>query len=433
MKTKKTKADLKAEKKPVKDASEKSTEKKDQVILLAGLGGTPAVITETVWEMGVRGELPDEVIVLTTTRGASGLERDLRTKIGSAPAIWNQMLSALEAKGVDVKTLRTRGIQKVVFSNGEGELPDLRTEDENLQAANIMLRTIVGAQRSGTRLVVSIAGGRKTMSALLLSCMNMVGREQDRIYHVLIDPKHEVPMDPPFYFPGQGEKHQLIDMPSRKAKIDPATKKPFPKIPSSAIKVELFNVPYVRIRRDLSCFKQGEIPSYIDLVKMYQNNVTDWYPKIVVDYKQGSVFVDGKEVTLKVNEFVCFLLLHRGYLTGKDLAENLNEVRKAVEAIEAKLKSGGSGKWLSWFDDCKNCKKTNGEVDVDASLVNQWKSSMKKAFSSMRESKAYQEAIDDWFGRRDEGYPADRIFYQGETDLPEELGKLLVRGPKCRE
>ena len=42
-------------------------------------------------------------------------------------------------------------------------------------------------------------------------------------------------------------------------------------------------------------------------------------------------------------------------------------------------------------------------------------------------------AIDDWFGRRDEGYPADRIFYQGETDLPEELGKLLVRGPKCRE
>ena len=61
------------------------------------------------------------------------------------------------------------------------------------------------AEDNGTELHVSIAGGRKTMSALLFSCMSLLGREQDKVYHELLLPALEGGVTPTFYYPKRGK------------------------------------------------------------------------------------------------------------------------------------------------------------------------------------------------------------------------------------
>jgi hypothetical protein len=87
------------------------------------------------------------------------------------------------------------------------ELDDLRSPADNEAAADFLLeqvRTIV--ENPDTRLVASLAGGRKTMGAILYAALTLVAREDDRITHVLVKEPFETLRE--FWYPAQ---HNLGD------------------------------------------------------------------------------------------------------------------------------------------------------------------------------------------------------------------------------
>ena len=162
-----------------------------KVVLVAAMGMSPAVLTETVWALAHRENptVPDEIAVLTTSSGRNGLKAVL---MEGMPCVWERLKDALRREGIahDGKLVFGETSIRVIPDADGNETDDLRTGEDNLLAANFMLGELRKyTESSDTVVLASIAGGRKTMSALLFSCMTLLGREDDKVYHVLIPPE----------------------------------------------------------------------------------------------------------------------------------------------------------------------------------------------------------------------------------------------------
>ena len=98
---------------------------------------------------------------------------------------------------------------------------DLRSEEDNAEAADFILGVICTvANAADHHLIASIAGGRKTMSALMYAAMSLVAKETDRVTHVLVNDPFD--MTRGFYYPGQIVQDLLA--------FNPATKESYPVI-----------------------------------------------------------------------------------------------------------------------------------------------------------------------------------------------------------
>jgi CRISPR-associated protein (TIGR02584 family) len=188
-----------------------------EVVLLAVTGMSPAILTETVWALAQEDPpvLPDRIVVLTTTVGKELIERELFTPQPdfNDRCGWDCLWERLQERGHDVKgRLRFDSISDLRILTRWDEashrylpLGDIRTADDSEAVANAILeivRSIV--ENPDTRLVASIAGGRKTMGTLLYACMTLIGREADRLTHVLVNEPFDDPrLNPRFYFPEQ--------------------------------------------------------------------------------------------------------------------------------------------------------------------------------------------------------------------------------------
>ncbi|MBW1705825.1 MAG: TIGR02584 family CRISPR-associated protein, partial [Deltaproteobacteria bacterium] len=86
----------------------------------------------------------------------------------------------------------------------------------------------------------SVAGGRKTMSSCLTLAAQMYGRNQDRLYHVLVSPEFESSRD--FYYPPKK---------SRSIELKDKNGQPFFKETRYA-EVNLIHIPLVSIRDQLA-------------------------------------------------------------------------------------------------------------------------------------------------------------------------------------
>ena len=216
-------------------------------ILLAVTGMSPAVLTETLWALAHEAEpvIPQRVIVVTTLAGRARIADEL---FSPQPAfggrcVWEVLRDALEAEGHDLSGLLRFGTTaddlRVITASDpatarSSELADLRNRAENAAAADFLLDQVRGITANpDTRLIASIAGGRKTMGALLYACMTLAGREEDRITHVLVSEPYETL--PGFWFPGQPGG----SLRNRSGSAD--------HLPGDA-QVELADVPFVPIR-----------------------------------------------------------------------------------------------------------------------------------------------------------------------------------------
>ncbi len=207
-----------------------------QTVLLAVTGMSPAVLTETLWALAHETPpvIPERVIAVTTSAGRERLRRlfdPLPLFGGLSP--WDALRQSLQACGHSLDGRLRFGLTADVATGRSRELEDLRHRDDNEAAADFTLeqvRSIV--ENPDTHLIASVAGGRKTMGALLYACLTLAGRETDRLTHVLVSEPFETLPD--FYFPAQpggplagrnGEKH-----------------------PPSGAAIELAEVPFVPLR-----------------------------------------------------------------------------------------------------------------------------------------------------------------------------------------
>ncbi len=194
-----------------------------RTVLIAVLGSTPAVLTETVWCLAREPKpiVPDSVIVITTTRGAATLTDQLLTARADWEGrnVWQALrASVLGARHAeDPRLMMHPPVVIGVPDPATGTtrpLDDIRSGADNRAAGESILSTVRLHTRPGCTVLGLLAGGRKTMGALLHAALSLAGRPGDRLLHVLVDEPYENPgLTPPFFFPTQPgpPRHRLPD------------------------------------------------------------------------------------------------------------------------------------------------------------------------------------------------------------------------------
>ena len=200
-------------------------------ILLAAAGLSPQVVTETLYALLRRSdpaELPSEVHLVTTEEGA---ERARLSLLSDEPGWFRRF-----QREYDMPQIRfDETCIHILRNSAELPLRDIRTEDDNLRAADAITHLVRDFTRDpDTALHVSIAGGRKTIGFYLGYALSLFGRPQDCLSHVLVSPPFE--SHPGFFYPTR--KSSIIYTP-------PPDSRP---LDTSQAEVCLAEIPFLRLR-----------------------------------------------------------------------------------------------------------------------------------------------------------------------------------------
>lgn len=200
-------------------------------LLIAIVGLSPQVVTETLWALRTeRGFVPDEVRVILT-RSA----RDCVVKSLLDPAE-GRFHAFCRDYGL-VGKIRFDESCVTVVADGEGrELDDIRTPEESAAAADTIVRVIGNACSDPNAFVhVSIAGGRKSMGFFAGYAMSLFAKPGDSVSHVLVNDPFESNRD--FFYPPPEEK-EIVNARGES-------------VSSSLARVMLADIPIVRLRAGL--------------------------------------------------------------------------------------------------------------------------------------------------------------------------------------
>lgn len=223
---------------------------RDLLISLCGL--TPQVVTETLWALSQKRPAvrPKELLIVTTQSGKEACEDALLGAKGKLAAYTREYPSS--------KALR-RAARIIALEGSDGRpIDDLRSQEDNLAVAD-QLAAIVRELTLllKTRLHCSVAGGRKTMGVLLASVLQVYGRPDDRLYHVLVPPEFE--SLPDFYYIPQS--HRLLQLANGR------------RIDARKAHIELAEIPYVRLRAFLPAEVLTRPLPFTELVALAQQHL----------------------------------------------------------------------------------------------------------------------------------------------------------------
>ena len=117
-------------------------------ILVAGMGTSPAVLTNAVWALahGDKSVVPDEIVVLITKNGKTLLKKEIFDD-----GVWTDILKSLAREGIDIEGKLIFGetsIRSIPDVKGN-EIDNLRTGDDNLRAATWHSLFPHGVDRAG--------------------------------------------------------------------------------------------------------------------------------------------------------------------------------------------------------------------------------------------------------------------------------------------
>jgi len=161
-------------------------------ILVFVAGSTPQIITESIQALVCQQPpiIPDRIRIITTGPGKRLVQKKL---------VDEGILSAL-CREYEIPLLELHDHDFMVLHDQHGcEIKDLWTIEENEIAADQIagfLREL--AADPGTRLHCSLAGGRKTMSYFMGLAFQLVARQWDRLYHIMVSPDFE--KNPDFFY-----------------------------------------------------------------------------------------------------------------------------------------------------------------------------------------------------------------------------------------
>lgn len=322
-----------------------------QVVLLAVTGMSPAVLTETLWALahpvdGQEPVIPHRVVVVTTREG----RRKMENLFEPSPVLggltpWEALRTALQKEGLPVEGRlrfgRTGDDIRVMTRAEPGtqqsvELADIRSGADNEAAADYLLdqvRAIV--ENPDTRLIASIAGGRKTMSALLYACMTLIGRAHDALTHVLVSEPFEGL--PHFWFPAQpggpipdaqGQRHD----------------------PRQA-RVELAWVPFVSLHqfliRELGR-KPGTFTRLVERCRSHLRRQAAANLRITLDTQRARLEINSTVCELAPAEMLAFYFFARRLKQNEPPFPSYKEAMDELNAFRLEQLQEGQGSMSSW-------------------------------------------------------------------------------------
>jgi len=271
-------------------------------ILISMVGMSPAVLTETIWALAQESDpwIPEQVVAITTTEGAAKIQA-LLLQSGE----WERLRKKIGASDTQLRFGASGSIQ--ILNDGSHDFSDITTPSENDAAADVILKILRQyTENPETQIVASIAGGRKTMSALMFACMTLLGREEDRICHVLANDQYIF-------------DHKNFLFPKNKTE-------------EKAAQIQLSALPFVRVR-GLYEKELGKAPSsYSSLVHEFQSGTPPAinYPKIKIFTTDGKIFADGEDLNLSPREFLLVLVLCTQFHKKKTFFLKWEEVKEEI-------------------------------------------------------------------------------------------------------
>ncbi|MDK2858259.1 MAG: hypothetical protein PWQ89_1378 [Verrucomicrobiota bacterium] len=296
--------------------------------LIAVTGGSPAVLTETVWALAHQPDpwIPEQIVLITTRIGRAAAQDLLLKQHG-----WERLCRALRQTGREPPAFGASDSIRVI-GNGHEDFDDIQTPEESAAAADFILGVLRQyTEQPDTEIVASIAGGRKTMSALLMACMSLLGREQDRVCHVLANEEF-ICNHRDFVFPRNADE-------------------------AAKATIRITDIPFIRVRGWYEQESSGKTPpSYSHMVSLFRDRAPEAVvlPPVELNGKQKLVSVGKSEYRLDDAEFMAVWTFwksryHKNFSDGRDLAESVErfgidslqsaeDFSKRLNAVKTKIK-----------------------------------------------------------------------------------------------
>lgn len=265
--------------------AEKPKETPLRKVLVAIVGMSPQVVTETLWALRrERGFIPDEIRVILTRAARDCVVHDLLDPLEG------RFHAFCRDYGL-VGRIRFDESCVTVVTDADGrELDDIRTPEESAAAADTIVRVIGNVCSDPNTIVhVSIAGGRKSMGFFAGYAMSLFARARDSVSHVLVNEPFESNRD--FFYPPPEEK-EIVD--ARGVAFS-----------SSNARVMLADIPIVRLRTGLPEDLLTGDASYGRAVEEAQRALVPSTAVIFRDDARG-VVCDGIDVSLAPAQYAVF-------------------------------------------------------------------------------------------------------------------------------
>lgn len=262
-----------------------------KTFLVAVCGLTPQVVTETLYALHQQGTQVDAVRILTTRLGKDAcIGQLLRADDG-------EYFRYLKEYGISPETIdfAPRHVMAVLNEDGT-EIDDIDTEEENERFLHFCMKQAFELTKdAGSRVLFSIAGGRKTMGACLTLAAQCYARSQDRIYHVLLAPA-EFESCRDFFFPPRESK--LVDVRTRDGQ--PC------RMETELAQITLVPLPFFPLRSHLTpqMLEHPESPAALML-----SLVRETKHELTVDLTQKKLVWKGVELDLSAAQMALYALL----------------------------------------------------------------------------------------------------------------------------
>jgi CRISPR-associated protein Csx14 len=264
-------------------------------------GITPQIITETLYYYIIEKKPPvwiDEINVLTTSAGKEVIINSLLKK---ESGVFYKFLSDYNISRQKIKFNENSVIQL----GGDSYIKDISTDIDSAIIGNEIVNFIKNITiDKSTRIICSVAGGRKTMSVYLSLGLQLYGREQDILSHTLVSSDFESTKDF-FYIPPVPKNIEIKDKNEKIIKI----------INTKDAKIVCSEIIFVRLRNFLNI--KDEL-FYDDLVNIVQKKVDYCGTKLIsIDLKNRALLLGNKKVILKPIEICIYNL----FLSNKKKCE----------------------------------------------------------------------------------------------------------------
>lgn len=273
--------------------------KKNILLCVAGL--TPQIIMETLYVLTqVRGECVDEIRVITTLDGrdkimngvVNGRGRPEESLLYPGKGQFNAFCNDYHLDPQAIK-FDERSISLLHRRDGL-TLPDIRTEEENEFAGDQICEIVQELTRdSSTRVHASVAGGRKTMGIYLTAAMQLFGRADDSLSHVLVSEEFET--HPEFFY---------VPPTPRTLKTRDGRE-----ISTANARIFLAPIPFIRLR---GLKLETRTRPYSELVKHAQSDLdyieSEYDLQIDLASNNDNVRVEKRSVTLTPREMFFYAL-----------------------------------------------------------------------------------------------------------------------------
>jgi CRISPR-associated protein (TIGR02584 family) len=276
-------------------------------VLICTIGSTPQVVTETVWALQTERQwVPDEIEIITTTFALDRIHNALQTPDGPLAGLMGRVppLSIhLPRAGGGSDVTPPGSPAPVTSARSLGDVNDHRQATEMGQL--ITQRIAHAALDDDTQLHVSIAGGRKTMSAHALTALSLCGRPRDEASHVLVNLDFED--NPAFFYPTQPGG----PIP-RKRNAEPG-----PHLDPATARVVLVPAPVILARyrvRDLGLLLDHGFEQMVEEANLATAFESE--PSLILLTEENKVVLNGKSMRLRPQLFALFHLMAEARRSG---------------------------------------------------------------------------------------------------------------------